>query len=66
LVGLNTIVRATLTCTQFVEHVEEADSQETLDFDDADYPQLPDNVLGLRLHRRKGILRQFMAATRRM
>jgi hypothetical protein len=49
----------------YVESAEEADSQEALDYDDEQYPQLPGNVLELRLHRRKAILRQFMAAARR-
>jgi hypothetical protein len=49
----------------FIEHAEAADSEEKLDFDDAGYPRLPDNILGLRLHRRKAILRQFMATVRR-
>jgi hypothetical protein len=43
---------------------EVADSQEKLDVDDDHYPQLPTNTCELRLHRRKAILRQFMAATR--
>lgn len=50
----------------YAEYAEEADSQETLEFDDEQYPQLPDNVLELRLHRRKAFLRQFMAAVRCM
>ena len=48
------------------ENMEEADSKEALEFDGDAYPILPDNVLELQLHRRKGILRQFMGATRRM
>ena len=52
--------------TNCAESAEEADSQEQLEFDDKQYPQLPDNVLEMRLHRRKAILRQFMAAVRRM
>jgi hypothetical protein len=44
------------------ESAEEADSEEPLDFDENQYPQLPDNVLELRLHRQKAILRLFMAA----
>ena len=48
------------------ETAEEADSHEALEVDDTKYPQLPENVLELRLHRRKGILRQFMAAVRRV
>ena len=48
------------------ENMEEADSKEALEFNGDAYPILPDNVLELQLHRRKGILRQFMGATRRM
>lgn len=47
------------------ESAEEADGEEALDFDENQYPQLPDNVLELRLHRRKAILRLFMAAAMR-
>jgi hypothetical protein len=46
------------------EFAEEPDSEEALDFDENQYPQLPDNVLELRLHRWKAILRLFMAAAR--
>ena len=45
---------------------EEADSHEQLEYDDEQYPQLPRNVLDLRLYRRKAILRQYMFAVRRM
>ncbi|KIM77613.1 hypothetical protein PILCRDRAFT_11868 [Piloderma croceum F 1598] len=48
-----------------LETAEEADSQEALEFDDEQYPRLPENVLELRLSRRKAFLRQFMAAVRR-
>lgn len=48
------------------EAAEEVDSHEPLEFDDDGYPQLPDKVLELRLHRRKAVLRQFMAAARSM
>ena len=48
------------------ETAEEADSHEALEVDDEYYPQLPTNILELRLHRRKAVLRQFMAAARRM
>jgi hypothetical protein len=44
---------------------EEADSQEQLEYDEEHYPQLPNNALELRLNRRKAILRQYMAASRR-
>jgi hypothetical protein len=50
----------------YLANTEEEDSHEALEFDDEQYPQLPENVLELRLNRRKGILRQFMAAVRRM
>jgi hypothetical protein len=49
----------------FVEHTEEADSEETLDSDEDGYPLLPENVLELRLDRRKAVMRQFMGAARR-
>ena len=48
------------------ENMEEEDSKEALEFDGDAYPILPDNVLELQIHCRKGILRQFMGATRRM
>lgn len=64
-VGFNAIKRITLTGTHFAENTEEADSEETLEFDEAKYPKLPDGMLKLCLHRRKAILRQFMAAVRR-
>jgi hypothetical protein len=51
--------------SNYAETTEEADSEEALEFDDEGYPQLPENILELRLHRRKAILRQFMAAARR-
>lgn len=47
-----------------LEAAEQADSKEELELDDDGYPLLPTNVIGLRLHRRKAILRQFMGATR--
>jgi len=65
-VGFNNVLFSPLIYTNCAESAEEADSQEALEFDDRQYPRLPDNVLELRLHRRKAILRQFMAATRRM
>jgi hypothetical protein len=43
-----------------------ADTDESLDVDDKGYPLLPDEVLGLRLRRKKAIMRQFMGAVRRM
>src|ERR1700733_549519 len=54
-----------LMALTYLESTEEADSQEALEFDDDDYPQLPENVMELRLHRRKAFLRLFMAAARR-
>jgi hypothetical protein len=48
-----------------VDNAETEDSAEALEFDEKDYPILPDNVLELRLHRRKAILRQYMGASRR-
>jgi hypothetical protein len=39
-----------------------ADTDESLDVDDKGYPLLPDEVLGLRLRRKKAIMRQFMGA----
>jgi hypothetical protein len=53
-------------CDCCAETAEEADSHEALEFDDEQYPRLPENVLELRLHRRRAFLRQFMAAVRRM
>lgn len=44
---------------------EMADTDESLDVDDKGYPLLPDDVLGLRLRRKKAIMRQFMSAVRR-
>ena len=49
----------------FSEHTEEAYSEETLDSDEDGYPLLPENVLELRLNRRKAGLRRFMASARR-
>ena len=50
----------------YLDNAEEADSREALEFDDEQYPQLPENVRDLRLHRRKAVLRQYMAAARSM
>ena len=52
--------------TLCTEHTAEADSEETLESDEDGYPLLPENVLELRLHRRKAVLRQFTAAARRL
>ena len=48
------------------ENMEEVDSQEALEFDDEAYLILLDNIPKLRLHHWKGILSQFMVATRHM
>jgi len=66
LVSVYTTIHFGLTGPSYLETAEEADSLEALEFDDEQYPQLPENVLELRLHRRKAILRQFMAAARSM
>ena len=47
-----------------LEAAEEADSHEQLELDDEQYPKLPDKVLEFRLHCRKAVLRQYMAAAR--
>lgn len=43
-----------------------ADADETLEINDNGYPLLPDDILSLRLHRKKAIIRLFMGAVRRM
>lgn len=43
-----------------------ADGDETLELNEEGYPRLPDDVLTLRLSRKKSILRQFMSMVRRM
>jgi hypothetical protein len=43
-----------------------ADADETLEINDNGYLLLPDDVLGLRLHWKKAIIRLFMDAVRRM
>src|ERR1700733_9107212 len=48
----------------YLESTEEANSQEALEFDDDNYPQLPDNVMELQLHCWKAFLRLYMAAAR--
>src|ERR1700733_14964098 len=60
------ILLSLLTCEYCSETAEEADSHEPLEFDDERYPKLPENVLELRHRPRKAILRQYMAAVRRM
>jgi hypothetical protein len=60
------IMVSPLTPSHCLERAEEADSHEQLEFDEAEYPQLPGNVCELCLHHRKVILRQFMAAVRCM
>ena len=47
-----------------LEATEEVDSLEKLDFDQDQYPQLPDNIGALNLHCQKAILWQYMGATR--
>jgi hypothetical protein len=42
------------------------DHGETLELDEDGYPHLPDDILKLRLHKKKAILRQYMGAVRRM
>ncbi len=48
------------------ESAEEADHNEALELDDEQYPILPEDLLEYGLHRRKAVLRQYMAATRCM
>jgi hypothetical protein len=38
-----------LTYSRYLDSAEEADSREALEFDDEQYPQLPENVGNLRL-----------------
>lgn len=66
MVCVYTTIHFRLTGPLYLETAEEADSLEALEFDDEQYPQLPESVLEFRLHRRKAILRQFMAAVRSM
>src|ERR1700733_8097417 len=66
LVCCYTILLSLLKCEYCSETAEEEDSHEPLEFDDEQYPQLPENVLELRHRPRKAILRQYMAAVRRM
>jgi len=61
---LKQILFSSLIGSNYAESAEEADSEEALEFDNEGYPQLLENILELRLHRRKAILRQFMAAAR--
>ncbi len=49
-----------------LETAEVADNDEPLALDDEQYPLLPENVIGLRLHCRKAILRLFMVAAQSM
>ena len=64
LVGPYAKVGMSLTSTRRVARVADGDNEETLDFDEAEYPRLPENVLGFRLNRRKAILRLYMATVR--
>jgi hypothetical protein len=45
---------------------EETEHDETLELDNDGYPRLPDNVMDLRLSRKKAVIRRFMGAVRRM
>ena len=49
-----------------LEAAENADRLELLNLDDEQYPQLPDTISDLSLHRQKAILRQYMVAARHM
>jgi len=49
-----------------LDQEELADIDDTLDLDNDGYPRLPEDVLSLRLSRKKSILRQFMCSVRRM
>ena len=49
-----------------LEAAENADRLELLNLDDKQYPQLLDTISDLSLRCRKAILRQYMAAARRM
>jgi hypothetical protein len=64
-VGSDEAILPPLTGLLYLETAEEADSLEALEFDEDEYPCLPENVMELRLHQRKAILRQYMAAARR-
>ena len=65
-VGLFLIIVSVLTASRRLEATEQADSLEKLELDAKNYPQLPENVGTFVLHQRKGTLRQFVAAARRM
>jgi hypothetical protein len=54
------ILLSLLKCEYCSETAEEADSHEALEFDNEQYPWLPDNVLELRHLLRKAILQQYM------
>ena len=64
-VGYDETILPPLTGLLYLETAEEADSLEALEFDEDRYPCLPENVMELRLHRKKAILRQYIAAARR-
>ena len=49
-----------------LEAAENVDGLELLNLEDKQYPQLPDTISNLSLHRWKAILRQYMAAARCM
>jgi hypothetical protein len=42
-----------------------AGDEEKLELDSDDYPRLPDDVLTIRLSRKKAIIRQYVGAARR-
>jgi hypothetical protein len=52
--------------SSWIDNTEKEDSEVSIELDEENYPMLPDNILELRLARRKAILRQFMAASRCM
>ena len=62
--GYDEMILPPLTGLLYLETAEEADSLEALEFDEDGYPCLPENVMELRLHWRKAILRQYIAAAR--
>lgn len=46
------------------ERAEEADDDEIISCDEGGYPQLPDDLFQLPLHKRKAWLRMYMQAAR--
>ena len=49
----------------YLDKEETENNDEILELDDDGYPLLPEDVMDLRLSRKKAILRQFMGAVRR-